>query len=246
MPHLKLLLEFDGTDFRGWQLQPGQRTVQGVLQEALAAMAGGETVARTSSRTDAGVHARAMPVCFRTERTIPPRGWMRGLNTLLPPDLAVRHVEEVPEDFHPRRSARGKTYCYRVWNAERRSALEARYAWLVHPPLDLGAMREGAACLLGEHDYSAFRAAHCDSRSVHRSVERVDVAAEGEAIVSVRITANAFLRNMARIMAGTLVEVGLQRRTPADVAAALASRDRTRAGITAPAHGLYLEEVRYP
>lgn len=246
MRHIKLLIEFDGTDFHGWQVQPGQRTVQGVLQEALGVMTGVATTARASSRTDAGVHARAMPVCFRTDRGIPPRGWLRGLNAILPLDLAVRHVEEVPDDFHPRRSARGKTYRYRVWNAERRSSLEARYAWLVHPPLDPDAMRAGAVHLVGEHDFTAFRSAHCDSASVRRHVERVTVETPDEAIIEIAMTANAFLRNMARIMAGTLVDVGLGRRPPDDVATALASGDRTRAGQTAPAHGLYLEEVRYP
>ncbi|GMV40834.1 MAG: tRNA pseudouridine synthase A [Myxococcales bacterium] len=245
MPHIKLLIEFDGTDFHGWQQQAEQRTVQGVLEEAIASMNGERTPARASSRTDAGVHARAMPVCFRAGRSIPPRGWLRGLNSLLPRDLSVHSVEEVADDFDPRRSARGKTYRYRIWNAPHPSALEARTSWLVHPPLDLDVMRQSAQPLLGEHDFSAFRAAHCDSRSTMRLVEDITVQGAG-AIIEIAITANAFLRNMARIVAGTLVEAGLGRRSPTDVALALASGERARAGVTAPPHGLFLEEVRYP
>lgn len=246
MRHLKLLIEFDGSDFHGWQFQPAQRTVQGVLEQAIATMNGERAVTRASSRTDAGVHAVAMPVCFRTERRITEQGWLRGLNSLLPRDLSVRRVQEVADDFDPRRCSRGKTYRYRIWNAPYPSALESRYSWLVYPPLDADAMQRGADPLLGEHDFTAFRSAHCDSVSTVRHIEDISVERHGGPIIEIAITANAFLRNMARIVSGTLVEVGMGRRTPADVTAAIASRDRVKAGATAPPHGLFLEEVRYP
>lgn len=245
MPQIKLLLEFDGSDFHGWQYQPGQRTVQGTVQEALSTMVKAPLCARTSSRTDAGVHARAMPVTFRTEQRIPLRGWMHGLNSLLPSDVTVHSVEEVPDDFDVRRSGTGKTYIYRIFNAPYPSALEARYAWWQSKPLDIAAMQQAAEALLGEHDFSAFRAAHCDSKSVLRFMESIVVEHQPRYVVEIAISANAFLRNMARIIAGTLVEVGMGRRTRDDVAAGLASRDRSRTGVTAPPQGLFLWEVRY-
>jgi tRNA pseudouridine38-40 synthase len=246
VPHIKLLIQFDGTDFHGWQAQRDLRTVQGTLALAVARMAGDRVTLRSSSRTDAGVHARAMPVQFQVERQIPPSGWVLGLNSLLPPDLSVISAEDVTADFDVRRSSLGKTYRYCVWNAPHRAALTERYAWHVPARLDLDPMREASRHLLGEHDFSAFRAAHCDSLSTVRNMERIEVSGAAGDRVEIEVRANAFLRNMVRIIAGTLVEVGAGRFTPAEVARMLADKDRTRAGKTAPARGLFLHEVHYP
>ncbi len=245
MSRVRLIIQFDGTDFHGWQAQRDLRTVQGVLGEAVAKMNGEPTCLRTSSRTDAGVHAIAMPVVFDTQRDIPEDGWVRGLNTSLPDDLSVLDASVVPDDFEPRRWAVGKTYRYQVWTAPWRCALVGRYAWHVPRALDLDAMREASIYLLGENDFSSFRARECDSRTTTRNVERIVVSGEPGGLVRIEISANAFLRKMARIMAGTLVEVGWGRYQPEDVADMLAARDRAAAGRTAPAHGLFLAEVRY-
>jgi tRNA pseudouridine38-40 synthase len=246
MPRILLLVEFDGSAFHGWQQQAERRTVQSALTAAVAGMVKHPVVLRASSRTDAGVHSWGLPVVFDTTCNIPSKGYELGLNAVLDPDLSVVSAREVEPHFDPRRSSLGKTYRYQVWNRALPSALRARYAWHVPRPLELPAMRAASALLLGEHDFSAFRAAHCDSKSVHRFMESIAIERESDGLVWMDIRANAFLRNMARIVAGTLVEVGLGRRSVDDVGAALASRDRARAGRTAPAHGLFLKEVRYP
>ena len=160
MRHLRLTVEYDGTDFAGWQRQaPEHRTVQAVLEDALARMTGAKTILRGAGRTDAGVHARAQVAGFQTESTIPLAGIERGLNAALPADVAIVAVDEVAAEFDARRSARGKHYVYRLWNRAARSPLHARTSWHVLRPLDVEVMRRAAAALLGEHDFSAFRAA---------------------------------------------------------------------------------------
>lgn len=250
--NLRLVLEYDGTDFAGWQRQSprapgraGPRTVQEVLEQAIEALTGAPATVRGAGRTDAGVHARAQVASFQTRTTIPTDGLRRGLNAGLPHDVAVTAVEEVAADFEPRRAARGKHYAYRIWNHETRAPLERRTSWHVRRPLDRAAMAGAAAALLGDHDFSAFRAVGCDAKSPVRVLVRLDVSADGS-LVTIDAEATAFLRNMVRILAGTLVEVGLGIRPAADMAATLASRDRTRAGRTAPAHGLTLMRVFYP
>ena len=242
---LRLTIEYDGTDFAGWQRQaPPARTVQQVLEDALAAMTGTPTAVRGAGRTDAGVHARAQVAHIRLATRIPNGGLLRGLNALLPRDVAITAVDDAPDDFDARRSARGTHYCYRIWNREARSPLHERTAWHLYKPLDLDAMRAGAAPLLGEHDFSAFRAADCERRNPVRVMRRLDVGREGD-LVRLDLEATAFLKNMVRVIAGTLAEVGLGMRAASDVAAILASRDRAQAGRTAPPQGLTLERVFY-
>ena len=242
---VRAVVAYDGTDYGGFQRQRNAPTIQAELESALSEITGRPTRILAAGRTDAGVHAIAMPVVFDTERDIPEDGWVRGLNTTLPDDLSVLDASAVPDDFDPRRWAVGKTYRYQVWTAPWRSALLGRYAWHVPRALDLDAMREASIYLLGENDFSSFRARECDSRTTTRNVERIVIAGESGGLVRIEISANAFLRKMARIMAGTLVEVGWGRYQPEDVADMLAARDRTAAGRTAPAHGLFLVEVRY-
>lgn len=243
---LLLLVQFDGTDLHGWQQQAGDRTVQGLLRDALAQMLGHDVNLRASSRTDAGVHALALPVSFRTPRTIPCHGILRGLNSMLPDEVSVVSARDVPESFDARDRSRGKEYRYDIWNADFRSALRARYAWWVRGgELDVAAMRAGAAHLVGEHDFRSFRASGCDAKTTSRRLTRVDVATPEPHLVRVTVEGNAFLRNMVRILVGTLVDVGRGRMPPAAVGEVLAACDRTVAGPTAPPQGLTLVRVLY-
>jgi tRNA pseudouridine38-40 synthase len=245
--HIRLVVEYDGTSLHGWQRQANGPTVQQHLEEALAKLLTHDVQVVGASRTDAGVHARGQVASFRTERPIPLHGIRRGLNSLLPPSIAVRVAEEVPDDFHPRFSATGKHYRYTILRAPDRSPRWRGRAWHHPDPLELARMREGARALLGEHDFAAFRAAGCTARTTTRRIDAIElsVPAEDPDLLLVDVRGNAFLRNMVRILVGTLTEVGRGYRPAAQVTEILASRDRTRAGITAPAHGLELIEVRF-
>jgi tRNA pseudouridine38-40 synthase len=242
--NLKLVVEYDGTHLAGWQRQDGQETVQGWLEKAFASMTKQEVVIRGAGRTDAGVHAEGQVASVELASRIPAIGFLRGLNTFLPREIAVLEVADVPSSFNARFSARGKIYRYQVWNHPVRSPRFARFAWHVYDALDLHAMREAAAVLVGEHDFRAFRAADCDRKNTVRIIRRLDVRRDG-AMVSLEVEGTAFLRNMVRILAGTLVAAGRGKMTAAEVAAALASGDRTQAGITAPPWGLTLAKVIY-
>jgi tRNA pseudouridine38-40 synthase len=243
--HIRLLVEYDGTSLCGWQRQANGPTVQGHLEAALARLLSHEAAVTGASRTDAGVHARGQVASFRTERTIPLHGVRRGLNSLLPPQIAIRDAAEAPDDFHPRFSATGKHYRYTILARPDRSPRWRDRAWHHPDPLSIDAMAEAAAPLVGEHDFTSFRAAGCTAATTTRRVEAIELSAPDPELLVVDVRGNAFLRNMVRILVGTLAEVGAGRRPPGQVAEILAMRDRTRAGITAPAHGLELMEVRY-
>jgi len=242
--HIRLLVEYDGTDLCGWQRQQNGPTVQGHLEDALGTLLQHETAVAGASRTDAGVHARGQVASFRTDRPIPLHGIRRGLNSLLPDSIAILDASEVIDDWHPRFSATGKHYRYTILARPERSPRVRHTAWHVPEPLDEAAMRAAADLLLGEHDFAAFRAAGCTAKTTIRRIDSIDLA-RAAPLLYVDVRGNAFLRNMVRIVTGTLVEVGRGRFTPAQVGEILASRDRTRAGITAPAHGLELVAVRY-
>jgi len=245
--HIRLVVEYDGTTLCGWQRQPNGPTVQAHLEDALAQLLQHEVTVIGASRTDAGVHARGQVASFRTERAIPLHGIRRGTNSLLPAIIAVREADECADDFHPRFSATGKHYRYTILARPDRAPLLRDRAWHVPEAIDLARMQAGAEPLLGEHDFSAFRAAGCTARTTHRRIDDITIERAGEMaeLVTVDVRGNAFLRNMVRILVGTLMEVAIGRREVAQVAEILASLDRTRAGITAPAHGLELMEVRY-
>lgn len=249
MRHIRLLVEYDGTALCGWQRQANGPTVQGHLEEALAKLLSHEVAVAGASRTDAGVHASGQVASFRTDRPIPLHGIRRGLNSMLPREIAIAEAVEIEPgvDFHPRFSATGKHYRYLVWTRAERSPRWRDRAWHHSAPLDLAAMRHGAEPLIGEHDFAAFRSAGCTAPRTIRRIERIEIAelSDTPALVAIDVRGNAFLRNMVRILVGTLIEVGTGRRTPAQVAEILASKDRTRAGMTAPAHGLELVSVRY-
>jgi tRNA pseudouridine38-40 synthase len=243
-------VEYDGTGLCGWQRQDNGPTVQGHLEAALARLLNAPTAVTGASRTDAGVHARGQVASFHTERAIPVHGIRRALNSMLPPQIAVAEVREAEPDFHPRFSATGKHYRYLLHTRAERDPRWRDRAWHHPEALDRDAMRAGAAALIGEHDFAAFRAAGCTAKRTIRQITELAVTDLAEDLgpshlLAIDVRGNAFLRNMVRIVVGTLVEVGRGRRPASQVAEILASRDRTRAGITAPAHGLELIEVRY-
>jgi len=244
MRNLRLTLEYDGTDYAGWQVQHNAPSVQGAVESALERMLEHPVRVVASGRTDAGVHALGQVANFRTDRTIPLRGVLHGLNALLPEDVAVRRVDEVPLEFDSRRSAKEKTYHYRLHCGAAPSAFARRTSWRIPPPLDLEAMANAGRHLVGTHDFGAFRSAGCDAPHAVRAVHEVWVKPAGEE-VEIGVRGTAFLRHMVRIVVGTLVEVGKGRRDPDCVARALASRRREDAGVTAPPQGLFLREVRY-
>ncbi len=243
--HIRLVVEYDGTTLSGWQRQDNAPTVQQHVEEALAKILQHEVRVAGASRTDAGVHARGQVASFWTERPISLHGIRRGLNSLLPETIAIREAAEVGDDFHPRFSATGKHYRYSILASPNRSPWWRDRAWHHPRPLAVPAMREAAAVLLGEHDFAAFRSAHCTAKSTVRRIDTIDLTEAADDLLLIDVRGNAFLRNMVRIVAGTLADVGTGRLTPAQVAEILASRDRTQGGQTAPAHGLCLVEVRY-
>jgi len=248
--HIRLVVEYDGTGLCGWQRQANGPTVQGHLEDALARLLAHEVSVVGASRTDAGVHASGQVASFRTERAIPLHGVRRGLNSMLPPAIAIAEAAEAPDDFHPRFSATGKHYRYLLLTRADRSPRWRARAWHRQGPLDLAAMRDAAAPLIGEHDFAAFRAAGCTALRTVRRIEQIEISELpderwGDPLVAIDVRGNAFLRNMVRIVVGTLVEVGRGVRPAGQVAEILASKDRTQAGLTAPAHGLELVSVRY-
>jgi tRNA pseudouridine38-40 synthase len=243
--HIRLTVEYDGTTLCGWQRQDNGPTVQQHLEEALSKLLSHDVRVRGASRTDAGVHARGQVALFHTEKTIPLHGIRRGLNSLLPETISVHDVTEVGDDFDPRHSATGKHYRYTILRAPTRSPRWRDRAWHHSRPLDLEAMRAAAAVLVGEHDFAAFRSVHCTAKTTVRRINTIDLLEHPEDLLTVEVRGNAFLRNMVRILVGTLVDVGVGRFSVAQVAEILAARDRTKAGLTAPAHGLELVEVRY-
>jgi tRNA pseudouridine38-40 synthase len=237
--------EYDGTRYAGWQSQPGLPTVQDSLQQALSAVADHPVTASASGRTDAGVHAIGQVAHFDTTADRPVRGWVLGANTHLPVDIALNWAMEVDRSFNARHTALARSYRYLILRrATRPALLRDRVCW-VRTELQAEAMHEAAQALVGEHDFTSFRSAECQSPTAMRHVDSISVTREG-ALTMIEISANAFLQHMVRNIAGTLLQVGAGERPPSWVAETLAARDRTRAGVTAPASGLYLWRVRYP
>lgn len=238
-------LEYDGRAYSGWQFQPGLHTVQDVLERALSRVADAPVECVCAGRTDAGVHAVGQVVHFDTAAVRSERGWRLGANTYLPPDVSVAWLREVPQSFHARYSATARSYRYVILNRDSRSALSAGRATWERRPLDAALMESAAQSLVGEHDFSAFRAIECQAKSPVRKVEALRVTRTAE-WVTIDVTANAFLHHMVRNVAGLLMAVGSGESPSGRVAAVLASRDRKANAATAPADGLYLAAVRYP
>ncbi|PID55793.1 tRNA pseudouridine(38-40) synthase TruA [candidate division KSB3 bacterium] len=247
MRTIKLTLQYDGTHYHGWQIQSRCETIQGTVLKALRTILNDDSVKLFgASRTDRGVHAVGQVAHF----TIPERvsltrySFLRGLNSLTPNDIIIADVQEVHEGFHSRFDARGKTYCYQFFNADTPSMYHRRFSWHIRRPLDLSAMRCAMRPLLGCHDFSAFRAASCSAETAVRTVVSLHIHQRRD-LVRLFIKADAYLHKMVRNIAGTLAEVGMDKRSPDDVRRALYAKDRTQTGVTAPPQGLFLIRVHY-
>ena len=242
--NIKLTVEYDGTNYHGWQFQANGESIQAVLERAVSTFLGTPTRVIGSGRTDAGVHALGQVANFLAGREVDLHKLRRGLNALTPHDITIKEVEMVADSFDARRDGRSRVYEYLILNRPTPSPFFLKRAWHLHEPLDAEAMRQAIPCLLGEHDFSSFRAAGCDAAHPVRKVYRTSLEQRNELLVYT-IEATAYLRHMVRNIVGTLVDVGLGLRTPQSFAELLEARDRTKAGQTAPACGLYLMEVKY-
>jgi tRNA pseudouridine38-40 synthase len=242
----KLILEWDGTPFMGWQRQDHGPSVQAAVERAAKAMTGEAVTAHAAGRTDAGVHALAMAAHVDIAKTVTPHRLTEGLNALLRPEpVAVVRAEPVADDWHARFSCVGRRYLYRIANRRAPLTLDANRAWRIGPALDLAAMREGASYLVGRHDFTTFRSVHCQSDSPVKTLDALTVEREEDEI-HVRAEARSFLHHQVRSMVGCLALVGLGRWQPADMRKALEAKDRAALGLNAPPEGLYFVEALYP
>ena len=244
MRRIKLTLEYDGTGYAGWQVQPNSDTIQQRVEEALAKVLQEKVRINGSGRTDAGVHARGQVAHFETVSNLPLKNIRDGANTYLPPDIAIIRIEEAAPDFHARYSARGKIYRYRVLIRETRSPLSLNHTYRLSLPVDVEKMRIASRSLIGKHDFSAFEASGSSIQDKVRQLSRLEIREEGE-ILEIEFQGNGFLYKMVRNIVGTLIEVGKGNISPEEVKDILGSRDRENAGPTAPAAGLCLIQVIY-
>jgi len=245
MRTIKLTIEYDGTHYLGWQVQPKGATLQGVLEEKLSFLTNEKIDLLGSGRTDAGVHALGQVAHFKTESQLDVQTIQRALNSLLPSDMVIQKVEEVDEGFHARKQSKSKTYEYRILNRNIRSAFHRGYAWHIPQTLNIGEMRKATRSLMGEHDFSSFQSVGSPKRTAVRKVTRAEWKQSRDGFLRFEIEANGFLKQMVRAIVGTLIEVGRRKITSEEFQKILDSRDRKNAGPTAPAHGLFLKEVKY-
>jgi tRNA pseudouridine38-40 synthase len=251
MPTFKITVAYDGTDFIGWQRQASGVSIQGLLEDALREFGEGDVIVSGAGRTDAGVHALAQVAAFSLARDIAPDAVVRAMNVRLPDAVRVLSAEIAPAGFHPRFSAKTKTYRYRIWNGDVLPPVERRSAWHVVGALDVGAMQTAARILEGVHDFAAFQGTDSDTKTTERQIivskisTTEDRVLPGGALIEYEIVGNGFLRHMVRTIVGSLVEIGRGRHPPDWLRDVLASRDRTKAGRTAPAAGLFLVGVNY-
>jgi tRNA pseudouridine38-40 synthase len=257
MRHIRLLLQYDGTNYSGWQVQIDKRTVQSLVEKAVYTVTGEHPRVTGASRTDAGVHALEQAASFITGSSLEADVIRRALNANLPEDIRIIEASECPDDFHPRYSAVNKSYVYLITHSRSSSVFLKRYSWDL--PYDLSGtlekMREASGYLEGEHDFSSFRASGCGSKTAVRKILDIEVSESASIdfmtfsinapVIKISIKGNAFLRYMVRNIVGTLVDVGRGRTTPSGIKNILESKDRGCAGITAPAHGLFLEKINY-
>jgi tRNA pseudouridine38-40 synthase len=256
MPHFKITIAYDGGRFVGWQRQAAGTSVQGLIEDALHVFDEDDVAVAGASRTDAGVHALGQVASFTLRRTIAADVLRRALNSRLPDDVRIVSAEEVPATFHARFVASRKTYWYRIWNADLLNPFEREHAWHVRGPLAIDDMQAAARVLAGRHDFAAFQAAAGTQRTTRREVfsstlvvhedrRGADLRPSPGCLITYEITGSGFLRHMVRAIAGSLLDVGQGRRGPEWLSEVLASCDRTQAGPTAPAHGLFLVRVDY-
>lgn len=238
-------VEYDGSSYAGWQRQHHTATIQAMVEQALTKVANHPVLTICAGRTDAGVHAYGQVLHFDSHSNRSERAWVYGANNYLPPDIVIRWAVPVPEHFHARYSALSRTYQYLIFNQSIRSALYRKYATCIFRPLDVAAMAQAGQWLIGEHDFAAFRAASCQSKSSHRNLVQLKVMGR-EPWIILEITANAFLHHMVRNIVGALLAIGTGQQPVTWTRDLLEWKDRRKAGITAPATGLYLRAVSYP
>ena len=244
MKRVKLVVAYDGTNYRGWQVQNNGETIESMLNRAISSLTGEEIHVMGSSRTDSGVHAMGNVAVFDTEARMAADKFSYALNQRLPEDIRIQNSCEVPLDFHPRYQKTVKTYEYHILNREFPLPAYRLNAHFTYRPLDIARMQEAARYLEGEHDFQSFCAAGAQVKTTVRTIYELTVEKEGDLIV-IRITGNGFLYNMVRIIVGTLVDVGYGRISPEDMPDIISSRNRSRAGFTAPPDGLYLRHVEF-
>ena len=268
MRNIRLDIAYDGTNYYGWQYQPGKLTIQGIMEERLSRMLKEPIRLQCAGRTDTGVHAWGQVANFHTSQNIAPDALQRGLNSMLPKDILVTKTSEAEEGFHARFQVKDKTYIYRIIHAKFISPFERNYAWHIFFPLNLEAMRQAAQYILGTHNFTSFQGSGCTNQQLEKTVFALELAEDylwcqemsrvtlltpdttkmcgmPHRLIRITIRADGFLRHMVRNIVGTLVEVGRGRLVPEDISRILAACDRTQAGPTAPACGLYLAEVNY-
>lgn len=243
--NIKLVIEYDGTNYLGWQVQARGLTVQGEIESKLALLTGEQIHLVGSGRTDAGAHALGQVASFKTKSQMDVLSIQRALNSLLPSDIAIKEAKEVDEGFHARKSPRSKIYEYCIINREVRSVFHRDCAWHVPQRLNLGEMRTATQVLIGEHDFSCFRSVGTPTKTAVRRVFRAEWKRNREGFVRFEIEATGFLKQMVRAIVGTIVEVGRGKIPPGEIQTILESKDMRKAGPTAPARGLYLKEVKY-
>ncbi|HPD60757.1 MAG TPA: tRNA pseudouridine(38-40) synthase TruA [Thermodesulfobacteriota bacterium] len=244
MRNLKLVIEYDGTNYQGWQSQKNGHTIQDVLEAALSRIMNEKIRLIGSGRTDSGVHALGQVANFKTKSALDTNALFKGANSLLPTDILIKSIEEVPENFHARFSAKSRIYEYRIWNASQPSVFYRSFSWWVQIPLNVELMHQAAFSLIGWRDFSSFQGADHEKVSPEREVMEAGFRQEGPEVIFF-IQANAFLRHMVRNIIGTIVEVGKSKMSPQEFVEIMEARDRTKAGKTAPAQGLFLKEVCY-
>ena len=244
MKRVLLCVAYDGTAYSGWQLQDNAPTIEGELNKALSDIHGEEIRVIGASRTDAGVHALCNMAVYDTDARMPGETVSFALNTRLPDDIRAVWSKEVPDDFHPRHMLTEKTYEYRIWNADFMPPTKRLYYYHVSKLLDVEAMKKASECLVGEHDFKSFSSIYTTAETTVRNITGIEVVKERDEVF-IRVSGNGFLYNMVRIIAGTLIEVGLKRKDEGYVKAALEALNREAAGPTAPAHGLLLKDFRF-
>ena len=244
MRNIKLIIEYDGKGFNGWQKQPDRLNIQGEIEKAIEEITGEKVDLTASGRTDAGVHSLGQTANFKTDSKIPTEKFAKAINSRLKKSIVIKSAEEVDEKFHSRYSVKSKTYRYIINNSENGTAIYRGLEYHVPIKLDYEKMNEAIKYFIGEHDFKAFKASGTSSKSSVRKILDGNVRKEGERVI-IEVTGTGFLYNMVRIISGTLLDVGLGKIKPEDIPSIIESKDRTKAGKTLPAHGLYLLQVNY-
>ncbi|MDV4152441.1 tRNA pseudouridine(38-40) synthase TruA [Clostridium sp. AL.422] len=244
MRNIKLTIEYDGTNYLGWQKQKVGKTIQGTIEEAIRSLTNEDIEVTGSSRTDAGVHAKGFIANFKTNNKIPANKYREAINHKLPEDIVILKSEEVNEEFHARYNARGKTYSYSILNRDVPSAIDRSYLYHVKRKLDLEAMKEACKYFIGTHDFVAFKTSGSSVKTTIRTISELYIE-ENDNIIKIYVTGDGFLYNMVRIIVGTLIMAGSHKIKPNEIKNIIANKQRENAGICVPATGLVLEKVYY-